>query len=79
MPEPQPDGRPSDLYEIKGPGFKAQVLVDTKTNEVYCVTYTVRSMNGWSLDKLTEWTGRMDRWSMTKLGSGTDVKGLKET
>ena len=72
-----PDGRPSDLYEVKGNGFKAQILVDTKTKEVYCTIAPIMSLRGWSLEKLQGWLKGKERWSLTLLGDGTTVKALK--
>lgn len=78
MPGPTPDGRPADLYEMRGRGgWVAQVLVDRATSIVYCAIAPVASVQGWTLEKLKEWVDKHEGWSLTHLGDGTNVKELK--
>lgn len=72
-----PDGRPSDLYEIKGPGFKAQALVDTSSGEVYCTMKPVLAMRGWNTEKMRSWMKGKEQWALNYVGPGSAIKALK--
>jgi hypothetical protein len=75
-----PDGRPSELYLVKGRGgWKAEVLVDSHTKEVYCSIAPVMSVRGWSLSKLEGWIADKKGWSLTHVGPGINVTALKST
>lgn len=74
----QPDGRPSELYLVKGGWFKAEILVDKKTNEVYCSIAPILSMRGWELDRVKKWCENKG-WVLEHLGPGTKIDKLKST